>query len=298
MSDEARAVQTLVTNLPISSPLMREAVTRRPSLGAYVADALFEKACEQLFTEIYGDLSTADANQEAQEFNLSQGRAELRHVGNLTYGEVCYSSFVQLLRLASPEHGESFADLGHGTGKALVVAATHHGLAFSRIHGIELSSGLFQLSVQCIQKYHKLISSSIFAGHFLHHSEGGPMVTVEEGDFLREQFNEEDKDGSSNSSMFHWSDCDVVFANSTCFDEELLEKLAAKAEKMRAGSRFISLTFPLPGAVKSKHCNQLSNNSSGIPDKDEMGDAAFAIIHQRRFAMSWGAATAYIHYRL
>lgn len=41
-------------------------------------------------------------------------------------------------------------------------------------------------------------------------------------------------------------DADVIFANSTCFSNELMLDIARRAEKMRIGSRFISFTMKLP----------------------------------------------------
>ncbi|CAN0442526.1 unnamed protein product, partial [Discosporangium mesarthrocarpum] len=43
-----------------------------------------------------------------------------------------------------------------------------------------------------------------------------------------------------------WSGGDVVFANSTCFDDSLMRRLASAATAMRKGSFFVSLTKRLP----------------------------------------------------
>jgi hypothetical protein len=66
-----------------------------------------------------------------------------------------------------------------------------------------------------------------------------------------------------------WRQADVVLANSTCFDEALLLKIADIAQGMKKGSFFISITRPIPG--------------------DDFTVLEFAL--QR---MSWGMATVYI----
>ena len=41
---------------------------------------------------------------------------------------------------------------------------------------------------------------------------------------------------------FDWSDGDVVFANSTCFDDELMMDMSKKAEKLKAGALIVTFT--------------------------------------------------------
>lgn len=43
-------------------------------------------------------------------------------------------------------------------------------------------------------------------------------------------------------TVINWADADVVFANSTCFDDELMEKLAKLAEKTRPGTILLTTT--------------------------------------------------------
>eukprot|EP01041_Mallomonas_annulata_P009260 gene9260-19221_t len=58
-----------------------------------------------------------------------------------------------------------------------------------------------------------------------------------------------------------------------CFDDDLMMKIAQRAEEMNPGSRFVTLTKSLPSSL-------------------------FTISDSRRYAMSWGAATCYIHISL
>ena len=69
---------------------------------------------------------------------------------------------------------------------------------------------------------------------------------------------------------------DVVFANSTCFGEELMEKLSNRAAViMKTGSIFITLTRTLTCI-----------------------GSTFSLESNHQYAMSWGTATCYIHRKL
>jgi hypothetical protein len=41
---------------------------------------------------------------------------------------------------------------------------------------------------------------------------------------------------------YDWSDGDIVFANSTCFDDTLMENMSKQAESMRPGTFFVTFT--------------------------------------------------------
>ena len=66
-----------------------------------------------------------------------------------------------------------------------------------------------------------------------------------------------------------WRDGDVVFINSTCFDEIVMTKLARLARGMKKGSFVISVTKRLP-----------SND--------------FTVLEYEMYKMSWGEATIFI----
>lgn len=65
---------------------------------------------------------------------------------------------------------------------------------------------------------------------------------------------------------------DIIFANSTCFDDQLMRAMASLAERMKQGSRFITLTKQLP-----------TNE--------------FILLDRRQYVMSWGEATSFLHIR-
>jgi hypothetical protein len=68
---------------------------------------------------------------------------------------------------------------------------------------------------------------------------------------------------------FDWSDGDVVFANSTCFDDNLMLKMSKMAETLKPGAIFVTFT-------------------KGLSSK------AFEVLERKRYKMSWGPATGEI----
>merc|ERR1712167_153823 len=70
-----------------------------------------------------------------------------------------------------------------------------------------------------------------------------------------------------------WSDADVCFANSTCFDDVLMTRVAEKAASCKRGMFFITLTKRLPGPH-------------------------FSVLEYEMYQMSWGGATVYIQQKI
>jgi len=70
-----------------------------------------------------------------------------------------------------------------------------------------------------------------------------------------------------------WSDADFLFANSTCYNEPLMQKLAAASETMKPGSFAVTFTKCLP-----------SGN--------------WEVLESQTHTMTWGSATVYIHKKL
>ena len=139
-----------------------------------------------------------------------------------------------------------------------VAASLLFGDKLDSIKGIELLSDLYDTSVTAINSYITIIQSPEYSEMFQTRISGIPQPFV--GDFFSE------------ISVAEWTAADIVFANSTCFDSELMDQIAHHAIKMRQGSRLITFTRPLP------------SDSFRITEKLNLG-------------MSWGAATCYIHLR-
>ena len=187
----------------------------------------------------------------------------------LVYGEISFEAFGVIIEkikkiYGRPDVGASgesgvlqnrgglFYDLGHGTGKAVVAAAILHN--FDQCIGFEILESLFSLSLDMQAAYN---------------TRGKPKLTDREFDtfctFLHADF--------LDIKAKDWRDGDIVFANSTCYDDELMTKISLLAAGMKKGSFFVSFTKRLP-----------------IND--------FVVLEHTMERMSWGEATIYIHQKV
>mmetsp|Transcript_2302 Transcript_2302/g.3527 ORF Transcript_2302/g.3527 Transcript_2302/m.3527 type:complete len:273 (-) Transcript_2302:197-1015(-) len=187
------------------------------------------------------------------------------YISTLIYGEIDFDSFgicIQKIKqiYGKPNVGASgaqgvlqgrgglFYDLGSGIGRAVIAAAVLHN--FDVCTGIEILDGLHQASTLVLESYNSKGKAVL----------GRPIDTVvdmKHGDILDMAFKD-------------WRDGDLVFANSTCFDDNLMNKIAALAVGMRKGTFFVTFTKCLP-----------------ISD--------FEVLEYELHDMSWGGATVYIH---
>ena len=71
-------------------------------------------------------------------------REEGKFLDGIQYGEVDFSSFARALEWVTPRTGESFYDLGSGTGKAALTAAVAH--PFGHVTAIEILKPLHLLA--------------------------------------------------------------------------------------------------------------------------------------------------------
>ncbi len=84
-----------------------------------------------------------------------------------------------------------------------------------------------------------------------------------------------------------WEDGDIIFANSTCFDDNLMESMGKLAERLKPGAIFVTFTKGLHN----------SHPNVGVISGDE-DQYAFELLDRKRYQMSWGPATVFIHRRL
>lgn len=180
---------------------------------------------------------------------------------SLTYGEIDYGSFYKILTSIivvdnSKPSTLTFYDLGSGTGKAVITAAMSQD-CFSTSIGIEILESLHNQGINVVNSFKDTFSQHLYARS--PPTQDCPETTVS---LIKASILEYD-----------WSDGDVVFANSTCFNDDLMSKIAVKAEHLKPGSLFITFTKSL----ESKR---------------------FEIVDRTRYKMSWGLATVYIHRRL
>ena len=139
-----------------------------------------------------------------------------------------------------------------------IAASLLFGDKLKSIKGIELLKDLFDMSATAAKTYDTLIRTPENRNLFV--SRHDCQISVYEGDFLTELSTED------------WTDADIVFANSTCFDQTLMKRLAVEALRMRRGARFITFTSQLPSE-------------------------SFEVFEKINLGMSWGVATCFLHRR-
>jgi len=155
------------------------------------------------------------------------------------------------------ENGGVFYDLGSGTGKAVIAMALF--CPFKKLIGIEYLENLWELSLRSKGAYDKTIFDKHVKYQAIFTIENTNKIEFYNGDFLRQK----------------WNDASVVFANSTCFSNYLMEKIGIKA-MIECKVETILITV-------SKKLNNLS-------DDWEFKDGFKRL-------MTWGVASIYIYIR-
>ena len=152
----------------------------------------------------------------ARDAKRQQREAGVFHDG-IQFGEVRVESFLTALAWLNPQPGESFVDLGSGTGKAVLTAAAAHSLAAA--DGVELLRPLHDAGMVALER----CRSSLRAA----------SVNLSCGDALD----------------FPWSTYDLVFVTLTCFTDEMVERVRLAAPKLRKGARLLVTSRPLEHAA-------------------------------------------------
>jgi Histone methylation protein DOT1 len=135
---------------------------------------------------------------------------------SLTYGEMMLEPFARIVDRVKPEAGETFYDLGSGTGKVLVMADALHG--FGGITGIECLPVLNEAASGVLKRYEAEFRPTLSGSM-------APLVS-RQGDMLTEDL----------------THADVVFVHSTCMGEELITALGASVRTCKPGTRFVLIS--------------------------------------------------------
>jgi SAM-dependent methyltransferase len=181
-------------------------------------------------------------------------RKENSNDNSLVYGEVEFASFLNLLPFFPKSKGGVFYDLGSGSGRA--VFTVRFTLDFDRCIGIELLPNLHKLAVDVTEVYNQ---------NFRH------KLALQSVEFYCEDV-----------LNYDWSDGTVIFACSTCFEDDLINAIGEKAKDLQQGAYLITL---------KKFTGIDSENVTGI-DPD-----AFDIIQEAVCPMSWGDADVFVYRR-
>jgi SAM-dependent methyltransferase len=140
--------------------------------------------------------------------------------GAATYGEIKFESAQKLLDYLKPTKDDVFYDLGSGVGKLVLQAYLTTDIKKSV--GIELSGTRYELAVKAL----KAAAENNLFDH-------------REAKFLNE-----------NIITADFSDATIVFICSTCYSEELMEKIAEKLIKLKPGTKIASLKEFKAGRLK------------------------------------------------
>ncbi len=101
---------------------------------------------------------------------------------------------------------------------------------FDEYHGIEILRGLYETSLEVLNKFRRRVAPIV---------KNPPKIELFHGSFLASP-----TDPNSNSNC-SWADADLVFANSTCFPDELIANIAEKCFSLSVGARVITFTTSL-----------------------------------------------------
>jgi len=171
----------------------------------------------------------------------------------LTYSEITfngiYNIFKKLRLLGFIEtFGGIFIDIGSGSGNAVFGACLCHN--FQATYGIEILSSLYKIS-------QKAFNNWIDIRQNLSQAKRATNLSFHIGDAL----------------LLDWSDGDIVFINSTCFDKDMMQQFGKLAGRLKYGSYVITVTFKLPSKV-------------------------FELVSSFEADFSWGKGIVLIHRRL
>ncbi len=230
-------------------------------------------ACEK----IYKGVMVAYPCGVGKELSKKEREETKRSHANLVYGEIQFRSMAFILEKIRQEYGvprtlpadkegeEGFVyeglmqvpgkdvlfDIGSGTGKPCCAAAAV--FPFKKVVGIEILESLHATALDIQKKWTAEAVSALQAVR------GGGKEEETVLEFVQGDF--------TNLALCDWPrEADICVCNSTCFDDALMEKLAALAAGMKQGSFFVTLTKKLPSSD-------------------------WKVLDETLYMMSWGGAT-------
>jgi len=218
---------------------------RKPLDQKYIATQM--KIWDELVLETPVSMGKKASSKERDEKEMS--------ASTLVYGEIRFDPYAVTIEKIKKwygglqQPGGIYYDIGSGTGKPTFAAALLHD--FDKAYGVEILEGLHKISVSLLERWNKAIRPQL--------SEAKQKTDIK---FI-----------CGDAIAYDFSDADLCFANSTCFDSKLMQQLAQAAQKMKKGSFFITFTKELPST-------------------------AWKVLESERHNMSWGQATVYIQQKI
>jgi SAM-dependent methyltransferase len=172
----------------------------------------------------YSSLKTAYISLQERKGISADKSNPLHGSSSLIYGEIrdleSMEHVLAVLRehdFLPSQHECVFYDVGSGSGKVVIAAALLY--PFKVCRGIEILSSLHNIGLIAQKHYRKFFAV--------------PAVELFLGSIL-------------DRTCCDWTDGDVVFANSTCFHDDLFRDMASIAQHLKIGSVMITLSQSLP----------------------------------------------------
>lgn len=234
---------------PVAAPVVvpLAPVLTHPTFLAALEDHLL-RLLEERWEALFASYTTADGKR----ISKAERHAKGLNKGSLVYGEVSFHSLGEVLwgpwcRDLKP--GCVFVDLGSGTGRGLLAAASL--FPFGKLVGIEILEGLHTAALEVSEHYDRVVRPCFDT---LTDARASMQMELVCGSFLD----------------YDWpNEADVVFANSTCFDDALMDEIALQGQALRDGVIVITLTKALTSPY-------------------------FDLLYSEQHQMSWGMATVNI----
>jgi len=216
-----------------------------------------EKQREKIYNDICKAIDicydTARDISREERSNMEDGH----RFGNLTYGEIPYDSMKTIFDVIKNEFLINYNqtntifnlyDLGSGSGGSTLAAALQ--LSFKKVIGIEILSGLYNMSKKIKTEWQNSKYNN----------------------------NNTSLDFINGSILSEWDWCDydnpcIIFANSTCFNDEMFDMIKEQGKKMKQGSYIITLSIP----INIKKFRKIE------------------VLKELRLEMSWGESDVFIH---
>lgn len=215
-----------------------------------------DSAQQELFNTIFAEYPHSVARDVSRQERKDNDYVSL----SLVYGEVVFAPFKrvidQLIRqnLVLTKPGGVFLDIGSGSGKAVFAAALSHD--FDACYGIEILEGLHGISQEVVVNWDKKLKKQVSISM----QKKRTRISFLHGDAL-------ELDWPSTPPA------DLIFMNSTCFDQRLLRELTKKLN-----------VYCKPGAI-------VITGTHALPDTQSFDNLGIMAVEQE----AWGEATWFIH---
>jgi hypothetical protein len=220
---------------------------------------------EEIYDKIMADYPLSYGTLASKKDRTNEYLPQWHNNNNLIYSEIDFVTIGYIIEKINKVHGRPntgssghsgklqnrggiFYDLGSGSGKVSVAAALLH--PFDSCYGIECLGSLILVANEIAQSYNTVGKSSLNRDY-------ETFITQIFGNFL-------------DIKTRDWRDGDLIFANSSTYDDNTMKKLALLAHLMKRGTFFVTVSQKLP-----------SND--------------FIIVEHFMRKTSWGEASIYIH---